>query len=302
MVPCFDGARAGDARVAGVGPQQGRQGRGRRVAVQAEERAEASSPWRTLERLRERRPLVHVITSPVASDLTANLLLSAGARVVMAQDKAEVEDFVALADALSLNLGMLTADRVEPMRAAARFAVELGRPWVLDPVAVAASQERRALAKRLAGLQPTVIRGNAGEILAMAEDARVPGSAVDSPLDAAEALDAAHDLARSTGAVVAVTGAVDYVTDGTRLAAVDNGHHLMTRVTGVGCALSALIAACCRVEADALEAASHALAVLGLAGELAADGAAGPASFRAGLIDRLYALDEESLAAGVRIQ
>ncbi len=272
------------------------------MAVQPEERADASGAWRTLERVRAQRPLVHVITSPVAADLTANLLLAAGARVVMAHDKAEVEDFVALADALALNLGMLTAERIEPMLAAARFAVELGRPWVLDPVGVAAGQERRALAKRLAGLQPTVIRGNAAEILALADDAAPTAAGVDSPLDAAEALDAAHDVARSTGAVVAVTGAVDYVTDGTHLVAVDNGHHLMTRVTGVGCALSALLAACCRVEGEALAAACHGLAILGLAGELAADEAAGPASFRAGLIDRLYALDRECVEAGVRIQ
>ena len=261
-----------------------------------------SCPWRTLERVRERRPLVHVITSAVAADFTANLLLSAGARVAMAQDKAEVEDFVALADALLLNLGVLTADRAEPMIAAARFAVELGRPWVLDPVAVGSSLERRALATRLAGLQPTVIRGNAAEVLAMVEDAAAPAAGVDSPLDAVEALDAAHDLSRSTGAVVAVTGSVDYVTDGTRLAAVDNGHHLMTRVTGLGCALSAVIAACCRVEEDALAAAGHALAVVGLAAELAAQAAEGPASFRAGLIDRLYGLDRESLLSGARIQ
>jgi len=272
------------------------------VAEQLDHRDEASGPWRTLAGVRERRPLVHVLTSAVAADLTANLLLAAGARVVMAHDKAEVEDFVALADALAVNLGVLTADRVEPMIAAARFAVELGRPWVLDPVAIAASQERRAVAKRLAGLQPTVIRGNAAEILALAEEAAAPAAGVDSPLDAAEALDAAHDLARATGAVVAVTGSIDYVTDGVRLAAVDNGHHLMTRVSGVGCALSALIAACCRVEEDALAAASHALAALGLAGELAAADAAGPASFRSSLIDRLYGLDRESLVAGARIQ
>lgn len=260
-----------------------------------------SGPWRTLERLRERRPLVHAITNFVAADLTANLLLAAGARVVMAQDKAEAEDFVALADALCLNLGVLMADRVEPMVAAARFAVELGRPWVLDPVAVGTSAERRALAKRLSGLQPTVIRGNATEILAMAEDAEV-ATGVDSPLDAAEALDAAHDLSRATGALVVVSGAVDYVTDGARLAAVANGHHLMTRVTGVGCALSALMAACCSVEVDALAASSHALAILGLAGELAAGAAAGPASFRIGLIDGLYNLDRAGLEAGARIQ
>lgn len=261
-----------------------------------------SGPWGTLEQLRARRPLVHVITGFVAADLTANLLLAAGARVVMAQDKNEAEDFVALADALSLNLGILTAERAEPMVAAARFAVELGRPWVLDPVAVGASEERRALAKRLAGLQPTIVRGNAAEILALAEEEGAPPVGLDGPIESAEALDAAQKLARATGALVAVCGAIDYVTDGARLAAVANGHDLMTRVTGMGSALAALMAACCAVEEDALTAASHALAMLGLAGELAAEEAAGPASFRAGLIDRLYGLDRESLEAGARIQ
>jgi len=283
------GREAGNGREAGVAEQH------------LHEEA-ATGPWDSLRRMRERRPLVHVITSFVAADLTANLLLSAGARVVMAQDKAEAEDFVALADALCLNLGILTADRVEPMVAAARFAVELGRPWVLDPVGIGASAERRALAMRLSGLQPTVIRGNAAEILAMAEDEEAPVAGVDSSVDSAEALDAAHDLSMSTGALVAVSGSVDYVTDGSRLAAVANGHHLMTRVTGVGCALSALMAACCTVEEDALAAASHALAILGLAGELAAEEAVGPASFRTGLIDRLYSLDRDSLEAGARIQ
>jgi hydroxyethylthiazole kinase len=283
--------RVGNGRKAGAG-----------VVEQHQQQETEAGPWRTLQGVRERRPLVHVITSFVAADLTANLLLSAGARVVMAQDKAEAEDFVALADALCLNLGILTADRVEPMIAAARFAVELGRPWVLDPVGIGISAERRSLAMRLSGLQPTVIRGNAAEILAMAEGEEAPIAGVDSSVDSAEALDAAHDLSRSTGALVAVSGPVDYVTDGSRLAAVANGHHLMARVTGVGCALSALMAACCTVEEDVLAAASHALAILGLAGELAADEASGPASFRTGLIDRLYSLDQDSLDAGARIQ
>ncbi len=296
-VPAQTKAAAGVDRGAGNGREAGAG-----VVEQYQQQDIESGPWHSLRRVRETRPLVHVITSFVAADLTANLLLSAGARVVMAEDKAEAEDFVALADALCLHLGILTADRVEPMVAAARFAVELGRPWVLDPVGVGASAERRSLATRLSGLQPTVIRGNAAEILAMAEGEAAPIAGVDSPVDSAEALDAAHDLSRSTGALVAVSGSVDYVTDGSRLAAVANGHHLMTRVAGVGCALSALMAACCTVEEDALEAASHALAIVGLAGELAAEEASGPASFRMSLIDRLYSLDQDSLEAGARIQ
>ena len=259
------------------------------------------NPWRTLRRIRERGPLIHAIANFVAADLTANLLLAVGASATMAHRGEEVEDFVALADALSINLGTLSNDRIEPMVAAARSAVELGKPWTLDPVAVGSSLERRDVASRLAGLQPTVIRGNAGEILSLG-DAEGMAAGVDSPIDSAEALDAARDLARSTGATVAVTGAVDYVTDGERILAVANGHPLMVRVTGVGCGLTALIASCCAVEPDVMTATAHALSILGLAGEIAASDAVGPASFRVRLIDCLYNIDEETLETGARIQ
>jgi hydroxyethylthiazole kinase len=258
------------------------------------------SPWQTLRRIREREPLIHAMANFVAADLTANLLLAVGASAAMAHRGEEVEDFVALADALSINLGTLSNDRIEPMVAAARCAVELGRPWTLDPVAVGSSPERRDVASRLAGLQPTVIRGNAGEILSLGDAEEAAG--VDSLIDSAEALDAARDLARSTGATVAVTGAVDYVTDGECILAVANGHPLMVRVTGVGCGLTALIAACCAVEPDAMTAAAHGLTILGLAGEIAASEAVGPASFRVRLIDSLYNLDEATLETGARIQ
>ena len=261
-------------------------------------------PCRTLRAIRERAPRVHAITNFVAMDLTANLLLAAGARVAMAHRAQEVDDFVAAADALSINIGTLSNDWIEPMAAAARQAVDLGKPWTLDPVAVGASAERREVALRLAGLQPTVIRGNAAEILSLGsgEGEGQDLAGVDSAIDSAEALDAARDLAKASGTVVAVTGAVDYVTDGTDILAVTNGHSMMARVTGTGCALTALIAACCAVTPGPLAATAHALAILGLAGELAASEARGPGSFRVRLVDVLYNMDEEALAAGARIQ
>lgn len=272
------------------------------VPEQKMEDPTAPSPWRTLRRIREREPLVHAISNIPASDLTANVLLAIGASAAMAHRAQEVEDFVAAADALSINIGTLFNESIEPMVAAARHAVELGTPWVLDPVAVGGSQERRTVARRLSGLQPTVIRGNAAEILGLGSGTDQAVAAINSPIDSAEALDAARDLARSTGALVAVTGAVDYLTDGERIVAVANGHPLMARVTGVGCALTALVAACCAVEPDAMTAASHALAIFGLAGEIAATEAVGPASFRVRLIDTLYNMDEGTLETGARIQ
>ena len=269
--------------------------------TRARERDESRGPWQTLERLRDRRPHLHVISNSVSADLTANLLLAVGATVAMADRLEEVEDFTSLADALVVNLGTLTSARIESMVLAARAAVEQGKPWVLDPVAAGASGERREVASRLAGLQPTVIRGNASEILSLGEAGGLSG-AVDSAIDATEALDAARDLARASGAFVAVTGSVDYVTDGTRILAVANGHPLMGRVTGAGCALTALLGACCAVQSDALAATCHGLAIHGLAAERAAATADGPGSFRVSWIDALYALDEISLTEGARLE
>jgi hydroxyethylthiazole kinase len=262
---------------------------------------EAAGPWRTLNGLRLRAPLVHNITNFVAMDLAANLLLAAGGLPVMVHAAEEVEDAVSTADALTINTGTLSPGWIDAMTAAARRAVELGKPWVLDPAGAAATSHRHQVAERLSRLQPTVIRGNGSEILVLG-GGMAPAGGVDSEVDSTEALDAAHDLAKATGAIVAVTGAVDYVTDGRAIVAVANGDPLMTKVTALGCALTCLIGACCAVNQDHLAATAHALAMLGLSGELAAVEARGPASFRVQLLDALYNLDEAALAAGARIQ
>jgi hydroxyethylthiazole kinase len=262
---------------------------------------EAAGPWQTLNALRLRTPLVHNITNFVAMDLAANLLLAAGGLPIMIHAAEEVEEAVTTADALTINTGTLSPGWIEAMTAAARKAVELGKPWILDPAGAAATSHRHQVAERLAHLQPTVIRGNGSEILVLG-GGMAPVGGVDSEVESAEALDAAHDLARATGAIVAVTGAVDYVSDGKAIVAVANGAPLMTKVTALGCALTCLIGACCAVNQDHLAATAHALAMLGLSGELAAIEARGPASFRVQLLDALYNLDEAALAAGARIQ
>lgn len=269
----------------------------------------ADGPWQTLCAIRAQVPLVHNMTNLVALDLAANLLLAAGAAPALAQAPEEIEEILERADALTINIGMLSADRVEPMVSAARKAIELGLPWVLDPGGVGATAFRDKTAKRLAHLQPTVIRGNGAEILSLGGGRASghgpglgPGLGIESDIDSAEALDAAADLAKATGAVVAVTGAVDYVTDGAGVVAVANGHALMGRVTALGCALTCLVGACCAVSEEPMEATAHGLAIMGLAGELAAAEVAGPGSFRVALLDALYNLDEPTLNKGVRIQ
>lgn len=268
-----------------------------------EERTDPKDPaevWRSLSLLRSQRPLVHCVTNYVAMDISANLLLAAGASPVMAHALEEVEDIAGAAGALAINIGTLDERWVESMLAAAKAAVEAGVPWVLDPVGVNATAYRLEVAKRLMGLQPTVIRGNASEIATLGGGGG-GGQGVDSTIESFDALDAAQELARKTGAVVAITGAVDYVTNGRELVAVANGHELMSQVTAVGCALTALTAACLAVRADALSAAVHSLVLMGIAGELAAERAQGPASFRMQLLDSLYLLEEPQVLETARI-
>jgi hydroxyethylthiazole kinase len=258
--------------------------------------------WRTLSALRTARPLVHNITNYVVMNSTANALLALGASPAMVHAAEEVEDFAAISQALVINIGTLSPPWVAAMKLAAARMVAERRPWVLDPVGAGATPYRSAVAADLALRRPKVIRGNASEILSLARAAAETTRGVDSTQGSEAAVEAARALARATAAAVAVTGAVDYVTDGERTAACHNGHALMTRVTGMGCAATAVIGACMAVESDPLTAALHGLAMLGVAGELAAARAAGPGTMQVGVYDALANLDRETIERRVRIQ
>ncbi|PKU24700.1 hydroxyethylthiazole kinase [Telmatospirillum siberiense] len=251
----------------------------------------ASDLWPLVLSLRERAPLVQCITNFVAMDVTANVLLAAGASPAMVHATEEVADFVQLGGTLSINMGTPSPDWVEGMMAAVSAAQTRGTSWVLDPVAVGATPYRNAVAAGLLSFDPTVIRGNAGEIMTLAGRTCVTTKGVDSTQTAATARDAAIALAAERRCVVAATGEVDIVTDGRRLIVLGNGHPLMTKVTALGCSLSALIAAFLAVSDDPWAATAAATAYFGVCGELAAEGAAGPASLRIRLIDLLYSLD-----------
>ena len=225
-----------------------------------------------------------MLTSPVALELSANVLLAVGAVPSLTADALAVRGFVAGTAALVINLGMLEPARQEASLIAATTARELGRPWLLDPVKVELSGGRMAFARRLLALQPAILRGNAGEIAALT----APGEPA--------------AFARDTGSVVARTGAEDLVTDGRRSAALGNGSELMDRVTAVGCAASALTGAFLAVEPDPWAAAVAALLVMGVAGELAAERAQGPGSFRTAMLDALYQLDAQTLLERGRLR
>lgn len=257
--------------------------------------------WAVVAAVREQAPLVHNITNLVVMNNTANALLALGASPAMVHSTDEVEDFTPLARALVINIGTLYSEQIAAMKLAAAKAQAVGVPWILDPVGAGATPYRLRAATALARCQPTIIRGNGSEILALARGCGGAGKGVDSTDSSETALEAAQALATETDAVVAVTGAVDYVTDGAQVVEIHNGHSLMARVTGLGCSATAVIGACLAVERDAFVATVAGLAAFGIAGELAAEEARGPGSLQVALLDALYALDEAKLTARVRV-
>lgn len=250
--------------------------------------------WAAASRVRQRAPLVHNITNYVAMDVSANVLLAAGASPAMVHAEDEAAAFAEIADAVVVNIGTLSAPWVRAMHAALQVARASGKPSVLDPVGVGATDYRTQTARTLLERhRPSVVRGNASEILALA-GAATTTKGVDSTRSAEDAVGAARAMAGAFGVIVVVTGAVDRATDGERVVRVENGHPLMTRVTALGCSLSGLIGAYLAVEPDPLVAATSALAVFGVAGELAAEAAKGPGSLRTALIDTLATLDRST--------
>lgn len=258
-------------------------------------------PSRSLRAMRDAQPLVHNITNFVAMNVTANVLLAAGAAPAMIHAEEEAAEFAAIASALAVNIGTLSPRWVSAMMSAAEAAGAAGKPWALDPVAAGATTYRRESAARLLALKPTVIRGNASEILALAGAAGA-GKGVDSGDSVAAARDAARGLAAQTGGVVVATGPADLVTDGDRAVEILNGHAMMPRITALGCALTSLVAAFAATSEDRFEAVVAALAYYGVAGETAARSAAGPGGFAVAFLDALYAIDGARLDAEARIR
>lgn len=250
-----------------------------------------------LAALRAERPLVQAITNYVSMDVAANVLLALGASPAMVHAREEAAEFAGIAGALVVNIGTLSAPWVEAMHLAAAAAQAARAPWALDPVGVGATAYRNRTSVALLAHRPTLIRGNASEIIALA---RLAGAlqgqgggpkGVDSADSTAAAVEAAQALSRATGAVVAATGLFDVVTDGERMARVHGGHEWMTRVTALGCALTGVCAAFLAARRDPFEATASALGFYKLAGARAASQAQGPGSFRVAFLDQLAALE-----------
>ena len=264
--------------------------------------------WRDVGRIRAEAPLVHNITNYVVMNSTANALLALGASPVMAHALEEVEEMTGLARALVLNIGTLSAPWVVAMLQAGRAANKKGIPVILDPVGSGATRLRTATAQRLCDeAWPTIIRGNASEIASLAGAAAGPGQGtkgVDSTRASEETVELACELARRRHCVVVVSGPTDIVVgaDAGAVIRIANGHPLMSRITGMGCAATALIGAFAAVNASPLQAAAHAMAVMGIAGEIAAEKAAGPGSMQVHFLDALYQVKEKEITKRVKLE
>jgi len=258
-----------------------------------------------LEGLRSASPLTHCITNSVVTGFTANVLLAIGAAPAMVDIVGESGMFAGVASGLLVNLGTPTPEQRAASLEAVAGAAASGTPWVLDPVAIGALPVRTGLAHQLAELRPTAIRGNASEILALA-GLSAGGRGVDATDSTDAATEAARSLASRLGSVVAVSGPVDLVTDGERALRLSNGHELLTRVTGGGCALGAVMAAFLGASRatghDALTAVASASLVYTIAAERAAAASAGPGSFAVALLDELAAVQPADLAPAARVE
>lgn len=255
-----------------------------------------------LEKVRHGSPLVHNITNYVVMNFTANALLAVGASPVMAHAAEEVEEMAGIAGSLVVNIGTLSRPWVDAMIKAMRKAKSRKIPIVLDPVGVGATQFRNETAEFLLreGM-PSIIRGNASEIMALQKvGAKTKG--VDSTQASEAAIESARALSKAYGVVVCVSGATDYLIRGDDIVGIRNGDPLMTKVTGMGCAASALIGAFAAVCESEFEAVQSAMATMGIAGEKAAKSVRGPGSLAIDFLDTLYRLGPVDFAQSLNIE
>ncbi len=257
-----------------------------------------------LHEIRRRKPLVHHITNFVVMNSTANTTLAVGASPIMAHAHEEMEAMAAFADALNLNIGTLTPYWVDSMIVAGKAAGKRGIPIILDPVGSGATPLRTEAARRILEEVPvTVVRGNASEVMSLStagKEVKIRG------VDSLETVDAvrssAHAMAKELRKVIAVTGEIDFITNGEEAIEVHNGDPMFGLVTGTGCAATTVVSCFCAVEPDHLVATACALGYYGLAGEEAARASNGPGSFQTALYDALHGMSEETMMERLRIR
>ncbi len=255
-----------------------------------------------LSMVRRQRPVVHAITNWVTANEVADCLHAIGARPILAWALEEVEEITARSDALVLNLGTPSPERIEAMLRSGKRANQEGRPVVFDPVGAGGSTFRKDSSKRiLAELQIAVIRGNQAEIGALAgREGRWGGVDAISGPDDLEQL--SYNLALETKAIVVATGPWDLILSSHKRRIVENGHPMMGQITGMGCMLSAVIAAFNAVANDPMMATVSAVGFFGCAGEQAGLHSMGPGSFKNAFFDALFSLTPDQMRRGLKVR
>ena len=251
--------------------------------------------------VREQAPLVQNITNYVVMNNTANALLAVGASPIMAHAHPEMQSMQAICQALVINIGTLNEYWVESMKLAVAAANQNNKPWILDPVGAGATAYRDEVLSELLALKPTAIRGNASEILALAKHNTTATKGVDSTSSSLEAIEAAQFLNKEYGALVVISGAVDIVVSEESVDQLKNGDALMTKITGMGCSATAILAAFIAVIPNKKEAALAATSLMAVAGELAAKSSQGPGSLQMHLLDKLHSITKEEYINTVKI-
>lgn len=253
------------------------------------------------EHFRQQAPIVLNLTNYVAMDLTANVLLAAGASPIMAHAPEELEDIIEIAGAVVINIGTLDDEWLRNARLASHITKGHGKLLVLDPVGCGATAYRTRSAQQIYENGVSVVRGNASEIQALLQG-KGKTKGVESVLAPDEVSFLARQAAINSSAGFVITGATDHIWLGDKHGVVENGDPIMTKVTAMGCAASALLAGLLAVTKNRFEASLTAMAVMGVCGELAKQKSNGPASFRTAFIDQLYALDAQTLSAHMRVR
>ena len=239
-----------------------------------------------LKILRQTKPLVLSLTNYVTMDFMANTLLALGAAPIMSEELQEIEELVQISNAVNINIGTLTDKFIEKAKFTCIVAKKYNKPVILDPVGVGASKIRTTTARELLPFAD-IIRGNASEIIAIS-DISSKTLGVESTHEVKAALHIAKELALQRNKVVIVSGAEDFITDGTRHQTLNFGSNLMPLVTGMGCSLTAVIAAFKAVIPDSFEAATLSVAYFSLSGQIAEYSTKLPGSFRTAFIDNIY--------------
>lgn len=263
-------------------------------------RIDPQNIWLDIQAIKKLSPLIHNITNYVVMEQTANSLLALGASPVMAHALEEAEDMVMIADSLVLNIGTLSPYWIEGMLLALKAANRKGIPVVFDPVGAGATSYRTEKANSIINYGPiTAIRGNASEIVSLNGNQSHIAKGVDTVLDSVNYVEEAKMLALKKKCVVWMSGKTDVITNGEQLFLVHNGHHLMEKVTGMGCTATAILGAFFAVNQHPLLGSLHAATLMGIAGEIAAKKGDGPGSFKLTFIDTLYNISLNDIEAHI---